>query len=121
MNDESHPQPHDDDETEDNDCDASLEDDGRIVSNAQSRAYLEKNNSKKQLFLMCFRLTEDDDGGTPAVLDVDAEPWNGIKKRDIKPTRIEYAEEITRCISLVFTEESDRAHQHKPANWSLAK
>ena len=117
MKDESHPQPHDD-ETEDNDCDASLEDDGRIVSNAQ-KSYLEKNNSKKQLFLMCFGLTEDDDGGTP-VLDVDAEPWNGIKKRDIKPTRIEYAEEITRRISLMFTE-SDRVHQHKPTNWSLAK
>ena len=68
---------------------------------------------------MCFGLTEDDDGGTP-VLDDDAEPWNGIKKQDIKPIRIEYTEKITQRISLMFTE-SDRVHQHKPAHWSLAK
>ena len=48
-----------DDETEESDHDADLEDDGNIISNAQ-RAYLEnKNNSKKQLFLMCFGLAED--------------------------------------------------------------
>ena len=47
-----------DDETEESDRDADLKDDGNIISNAQT-AYLENNNSKKQLFLMCFRLAED--------------------------------------------------------------
>jgi hypothetical protein len=78
-----------DDETEDSDRDADLEDDGNIISNAQ-KAYLESNNSKKQLFLMCFGLAEDNKERTP-MLDLDAEPWNAIKKRDIKPTRMEYA------------------------------
>ena len=86
----------DDDITEDyHDCDADLEgDDGSMISmsNAQ-RAYLESNNSKKQLFLMCFGLT--DEGGIP-VFDLDTEPWNAIKKRDIKPARVEYASEIIR-------------------------
>jgi hypothetical protein len=47
-----------DDETEESDRDADLKDDGNIISNAQT-AYLENNNSKKQLFLMCFGLAED--------------------------------------------------------------
>jgi hypothetical protein len=63
--------------------------DESIMSNAQ-KAYLKSNNSKKQLFLKWFGLTE---GGTP-VFDLDAQPWHSIKKRDIKPARIEYAEEI---------------------------
>ena len=118
MSNESHCQ-RGDDETEDSDRDVDLEDDGNIISNAQ-RAYLENNNSKKQLFLMCFGLTDDNEGGTP-MLDLDAEPWNAIKKRDIKPTRMEYAEEIIRRITLMFTAGDRVRHQHKPANWSLAK
>ena len=59
------------------------------MSNAQQEAYLESNNSKKHLFLMCFGLTE---GGT-LVFDLAAEPWNTIRKRDIKATRVEYADE----------------------------
>jgi hypothetical protein len=36
---------------------------------------------------MCVGLSE---GGTN-IFDLDADPWNTIKKRGIKPTRIEYA------------------------------
>jgi hypothetical protein len=61
------------------------------VSNAQN-AYLESNNCKKQLFLICFGLTK----GWTLVFDLDAQPWHSFKKRDIKPARIEYAEEIRR-------------------------
>jgi hypothetical protein len=121
MSNESHPQRGDDDESEDNsDCDADLEHDPEqsIVSNAET-TYLESNNSKKKLFLMCFGLTED--GGTP-VLDLDTEPWKAIKKRDIKPSRMEYAEEIIRRSNLVSsTTAQDQAQQLKPANWNLAK
>jgi hypothetical protein len=113
----------DDDITEDyHDCDADLEgDDGSMISmsNAQ-RAYLESNNSKKQLFLMCFGLT--DEGGIP-VFDLDTEPWNAIKKRDIKPARVEYASEIIRRSNSMSTAANQAPHQlnNKPANWSLAK
>ena len=90
-----------DDETEDSGRDADLEDDGNIISNAQ-RAYLESNNSKKQLFLMCCGLAEDNEERTP-MLDLDTELWNAIKKQDIKPTRMEYAQEIIWRIKLMFT------------------
>jgi hypothetical protein len=56
MSNESHCQCGDD-ETEDSDRDVALENDGNIISNAE-RASLE-NNGKKQLFLMCFGLTDD--------------------------------------------------------------
>jgi hypothetical protein len=71
---------------------------------------LESNNIKKQLFLMCFGLTDDDEGGTP-MLDLDAEPWNAIKKQDIKPTRMEYAEKIIWHIKLMFTA-ADQVQHH---------
>ena len=89
MSNESHRQRGDDDESEDDrECDADLEHhdpERSIVSNAET-TYLESNNSKKQLFLMCFGLAED--GGTP-VLDIGSEPWKAIKKRDITPSRME--------------------------------
>ena len=113
-----HPPQRNDDETED-DADR-LEDNESIISNAQ-RAYLESNNSKKQLFLMCLGLTEDDEGGSP-MLNLDAEPWNTVKKRDIKPTRLDCVEEILRRIKdMASTTAAGRAHQHKPANWGLNK
>ena len=88
----------DDDVSEDNnnrECDGDLEHGPaqRVVSNVES-AYLESNNSKKQLFVMCYGLTED--RGTTPLLDLDTEPWKAIKKQDIKPSRMEYAEEIMR-------------------------
>ena len=77
---------HDEEDDEDDEDDDSLS-----VSNAQ-KVYQESNNSKKQLFLMCVGLT---DGGS-SLFDLDAEPWNTIKKQDIKPTRSEYADEVRR-------------------------
>ena len=53
------------------------------------------------------------------MFDLDAEIWHSIKKRDIKPARIEYAEEICRQ-SKLMSSAIDRVH-HKPANWSLTK
>ncbi len=68
-----------------------------------------------------LRFAEDNEERTP-MLYLDAEPWNAIKKRDIKPTRMEYGQEIIRRIKLMFTA-ADRVHQqhNKPAKWSLAK
>ena len=102
--------------TDDDDCDDDIADHNEsvVMSNAE-KAYLESNNSKKHLFLMCFGLAE---GGTP-VFDLDAEPWHSIKKREIKPARMEYAEEICRR-SKCMSSSIDRVH-HKPANWSLTK
>ena len=51
----------------DDDCDDIAYHDESVMSNAQ-KAYLESNNSKKYLFLMCFGLAE---GGTPG-FDLDA-------------------------------------------------
>jgi hypothetical protein len=100
-------------------ADGDDEDGERVVMSNSQRAYLSSNNSKKQLFLLCFGLTE---GGTP-VFDLDVEPWNSIKKRDIKPSRIEFGEEILRRSRLMSNVATDRVvhHQHKPANWSLPK
>ena len=59
--------------------------DSIVMSNSQG-VFLASNNSKNQLFrLMWFGLTV---GGTPVFGDLDVEPWNSIKKRDIKPSRI---------------------------------
>jgi hypothetical protein len=60
-------------------------------------------------FLMCFGLTE---GGTP-VFDLATVPWNTIRKRDTKPTRVNYAGEVIR--------RSGRDRSRKTANWSLTK
>jgi hypothetical protein len=79
-------------------------------SNAQ-KVYLESNNSRKQLFLMCVGLM---DGGS-SIFDLEAEPWNTIKKRDIKPTRSEYAGEVRWRGNLLST------GILKTANWSATK
>jgi hypothetical protein len=51
---------------------------------------------------MCCGLAEDNEERTP-MLDLDTELWNAIKKQDIKPTRMEYAQEIIWRIKLMFT------------------
>lgn len=84
------------------------ENDGVILSNAQ-KVYLESNNCKKQLYLMCVGLM---DGGS-SIFDVDAEPWKTIKKRDIKPTRAEFVEEVRRRGNLFSIADL------KPANWPI--
>jgi hypothetical protein len=76
--------------------------------------YLESNNSKQQLFLMCALLM---DGGS-SIFDLDAEPWNTIKKRDIKPTRSEYADEVRWRGNLLS---GGVGRIHKTANWSATK
>ena len=96
----------DDDVSEDSDRDDDdVKDDGNIISNAQ-RDFLDKNNnhSKKHQFVrMCFGLTDVEDGGAP-MLDLDAEPWNAIKKQDInKLNRMVYTEEIIRRIKLMLS------------------
>ncbi len=58
---------------------------------------------------MCFCLTE---GGT-LVFDLSTEPWNTIRKRDIKPMRVEYADKEIRRTRIDCS--------HKTANWSLTK
>ena len=60
---------------------------------------------------MCVSLM---DGGS-SIFDLEAEPWNTIKKRDIKPTRLEYAGEVHRRGNLSST------GILKTANWSATK
>lgn len=86
------------------------ENDGVILSNAQ-KVYLESNNCKKQLYLMCVGLM---DGGS-SIFDVDAEPWKTVKKRDIKPTRAEFVEEVRRRGNLFSIADL------KPANWRASR
>ena len=54
------------------------------------------------------------------MFDLDVEPWTSIKKRDIKPSRVEFGEEIICQSRLMSNVATDRAH-HKPVNWSLPK
>ena len=54
------------------------------------------------------------------MFDLNVEPWNSIKKQDIKPSRIEFGEEIICQSRLMSNVATDCAH-HKPANWSLPK
>ena len=80
------------------------------------KVYLESNSnsSKKLLFLMCVSLM---DGGS-ATYDLDEEPWNALKKQDIKPARLEYADEV--CQHGNFMSDGVNCI-HKPANWSVTK
>ena len=48
------------------------------------------------------------------IFDLDVEPWNGIKKRDIKPAKLEYACEVMRCAEFLI---EDRTRPPKAANW----
>ena len=45
--------------TDDDDCDDDIADHNEsvVMSNAENKAYLESNNSKKHLFLMCLVAT----------------------------------------------------------------
>ena len=65
---------------------------GERISEA-NRVYLTHDNSKKQLYLLCVGLK--DDAGV-ALFDIEMTPWKSLKKRDIKPTRAEYAKEVLR-------------------------
>lgn len=58
------------------------------------------------------------DGGS-SIFDLDANPWNSFKKRDIKPSRSEYADEVRRRGNLLSTTGVDRVP--KTANWSASK
>ena len=69
--------------------------------------YCQANNNKKILFLLCIGLL--DDSGVP-IFDLDLNPWSKLKKRHIKPTRAEYANEVLR-----------RDPTQKPANWTLER
>ena len=66
---------------------------------------------------MCVGLLE----GATYIFDLDADPWNTIKKPSIKPTRIEYAHEIARCSSHILVSSGGVPRIPKTANWSLTK
>ena len=103
----------DDDDDDDDDClSASSLNQTEYNESTAEKAYVESNNSKKQLFLMCVGLTH----GGRSVFDLDAEPWNTIRKRDIKPTRVEYAQEVSRRGALLDMQRSPKA-----ANWGSNK
>jgi hypothetical protein len=102
-------------EDEEDDDSLSVPSYNQASSNQSSaeKAYIESNNSKKQLFLMCVSLT---DRGCSSVFDLDADPWKLIKKQDIKPTRFEYAMEVCRRGTIFEIQ-----HIPKTANWSPMK
>jgi hypothetical protein len=80
-------------------------------SSAQ-KVYVESNNSKKQFFLMCVGLTH----GGSSLFDLNADPWKPIKKQDVKPSRFEYAQEVSRLVTLL-----DMERISKMANWGSTK
>jgi hypothetical protein len=82
------------------------------IQSAAQKVYLESNNSKKLLFLMCVGLT---DQGC-SIFDLDQDPWNTLKKRDIKPSRSEYAQEVCQRGILLNTQPIP-----KTANWGSRK
>jgi hypothetical protein len=83
-----------------------------IQSAAQKKVYLESINSKKLLFLMSVGLT---DQGC-SIFYLDRDPWNTLKKRDIKPSRSEYAQEVCRRCILLNIQPIP-----KTANWGSRK
>ena len=52
------------------------------ISEAKT-AYLLSENSKKQLYLLCVGI-KDDDGA--AIFDLEMQPWKSLKKKDVKPS-----------------------------------
>ena len=77
------------------------------------RAYVSEN-SKKQLYLLCIGI-KDDDGG--AIFDLEMQPWKSLKKKDVKPSRGEYAKEVLRRSEGL----SDKSKIPKTAYWSATK
>ena len=83
------------------------------ISEAKT-AYLLSENSKKQLYLLCVGI-KDDDGA--AIFDLEMQPWKSLKKKDVKPSRGEYAKEVIRRSEGL----SDKSKTPKTAYWSATK
>ena len=62
-------------------------------SSAKRRYLMSDGDNKKQLLLMCVGLTGDDG---KALFDLDEQPWKSLKKRDLKPSGMEYLQEVSR-------------------------
>jgi hypothetical protein len=77
--------------------------------------YRENNQAIKTLFLLCFGIKEEINVSQP-LLDLDKNPWNGLKASSIKPRASDYKSEIERRC-LVFGISSIP----RPNAWSLKK
>jgi hypothetical protein len=78
--------------------------------------YLSTNNSKKNLFLLCVGL-QNDDGDK--LFDLDASPFNNMKKDKIRPKRPEYVTEVQRRAAILFA--NNPLHIPKANNWSITR
>lgn len=83
-----------------------------VVDCLSKRAYLESNNSKKLLFVMCVGLKKD---GKP-IFDLESHPWNSVDKAELKLKREDYCKEVT-CRLVAFNLENPA----RPSNWSFSK
>jgi hypothetical protein len=85
------------------------------------QAYILTNNSKKTLLLLCIGLsTTNDDGTAASFFDIDQDPWKSSlknwKRSKLKPTRIEFTEEVARRATSFNMRKLPRSQ-----NWSTDK
>lgn len=78
--------------------------------------YLSTNNSKKHLFLLCVGLKNE---AGEKIFDIDASPFNHIKKERIRPKRAEYISEVQRRAAIFFADEPVLIP--KATNWTITK
>ena len=82
------------------------------IISASELNYLEKGNCKKVLFLMCVGLR--DEGSY--IFDLNSTPFTFLKKNEIKPSKLEYAAEVSRRSQILPVNKTPR-----PSGWALSK
>jgi hypothetical protein len=97
----------DDDVYDNNDDDISPE---SSSSSTAQKVYVESNNSKKQLYLLCLSLKHNGE----SVLDLDVDPWKTMRKQEIKPSKVDYVKEVSQRAEILII---DKMKTPKAANW----
>jgi hypothetical protein len=89
-----------------------IQENGSPVRLTSQEHYVVQGNSKKQLYLMCIGLYNND--GT-ALFDISVAPFMKRKKRAVKPKREAFAGEVIRCAGC------NQQQVPKAANWNMNK
>lgn len=90
-----------------------IQENGSPLRLTSQEHYVVQGNSKKQLYLMCIGLYNDD--GT-ALFDISVAPFTKLKKRAVKPKREEFAGEVIRRAGCIQQQQVPKA-----ANWNMNK
>jgi hypothetical protein len=79
---------------------------------ASKKAYLDSNNSKKLLYVMCLGLKKDD----KPLFDIDSPLWNTMDKADLKLKREDFKQEVIRRAAAPKIDNPPR-----PTNWNIKR